>query len=268
MVGHRRDRASWISVSAGPIRAPDGRLLGAVSVVTDITPLHEVQEWLQDLVRTVSHDLRNPLMIIQGQAQLLLRMLDKAGLTGSERHSAESIVKSAKRMNAMIQDLVESARLESGQFRLEKQPADLKSFIAELLDGARGVMDVGRVKVHIPEGMARVSADHERLERVLMNLIGNALKYSAPDTEVSIKAVRSKGEVTVSVMDRGQGIAPEDVPHIFERFYRVKGIRKAEGLGLGLYISRMLVEAQGGRIWVESELDKGSTFYFTLPLAE
>jgi two-component system phosphate regulon sensor histidine kinase PhoR len=110
-------------------------------------------------------------------------------------------------------------------------------------------------------------ADPSRLERILTNLISNALKYSPPEAEVVVRAERVDSCLQVSVVDRGIGIAPEDLPHLFERFYRTRGSRKAEGLGLGLYITRMLVEAHGGRIWAESELGKGSTFSFTLPLA-
>ena len=193
----RIGKTVWQTASAAPIRAPDGRMLGAVLVFTDITALHELQEWLQDLMRTVSHDLRNPLMVIQGQAQLLLRLLDRAGLTGTERRSAEAIVTGAKRMNAMIQDLVESARLESGQLRLEKRSVDLKVFVADLLDRTKGVMDVTRTKVEMPEDLPRVSADPDRLERIFVNLLSNALKYSPPETEVLIGAKRTDAEVTV-----------------------------------------------------------------------
>ncbi|MBI2953868.1 MAG: PAS domain S-box protein [Chloroflexi bacterium] len=264
----RTGKTLWLSVSSAPIRAPDGRLMGAVVVSTDITEVHELQEWLQDLIRTVSHDLRNPLMVIQGQAQLLARSLERAGLTGAELRSAEAIVTGAKRMNAMIQDLVESARLESGQLDLHMRPVQLNAYVADLLDRARGVLDVGRVKVEIPQDLPQIAADPDRLERILMNLLSNALKYSAPETQVLIRATRIDTEVTISISDRGVGIAPEDLPHIFERFYRVKGARKAEGLGLGLYITKILVEAHGGRVWVESDVGKGSNFYFTLPVAQ
>ncbi|TAK35777.1 MAG: PAS domain-containing sensor histidine kinase [Chloroflexota bacterium] len=261
------DRDRWTTVSAAPIRAPDGRTLGAVSVLADVTALHELQEWLQDLVRAVSHDLRSPLLVIQGQAQLLLRSLTRAGLHGTELRSAEAIITGAKRMNAMIEDLVDSARLESGQLHLHKRPVDLKAFVAELLDRTRGVLNVRRIAAEIPDDMPQVCADPDRLERIFVNLISNALKYSPPDTEVVIRAARSGDRATFSIADRGEGIAPEDLAHIFERFYRTKGTRKAEGLGLGLYITRMLVEAHGGQIWVESVLGQGSTFYVALPLA-
>ncbi len=128
-------------------------------------------------------------------------------------------------------------------------------------------MDVSRIKVDIQSDMPQIAADPDRLERILMNLLTNALKYSALETEVLLRAEKTDGEVTVSVTDYGMGIPPEDLPHIFERFYQPTAGRKAGGLGLGLYISKMLVEAHGGRVGVESELGRGSTFWFTLPLA-
>jgi len=257
----------WISASAAPVRTPDGKLLGAVAVYTDISALHELQEQREDLLRAVSHDLRVPLTVVQGQAQLLERIVEKAGVDAMARRSVEAIVSGAQRMSAMIEDLVDSARLESGQLRLERQPVELGPFLADLLRRLKGIMEIGRVRAEIPEALPPASADPNRLERILTNLLGNALKYSPAGTEVLVTATATDGEVTVSVTDRGVGIAPEDLPHIFERFYRAKGTMKTEGLGLGLYITRMLVEAHGGRIRVESEFGKGSTFTFTLPRA-
>ncbi|MCL5958791.1 MAG: ATP-binding protein [Chloroflexi bacterium] len=260
-------RTVWTSVSAAPIRRPDGDLLGAVVVFTDITPLHELQEQRDDLLRAVSHDLRTPLSIIQGQAQLLQRVLEKAVPDGQARRSVEAIITGARRMDAMIEDLVDAARLEAGQLRLEKRPVELRSFVSDLLDRAAGAMDEGRIKVDMEKEILLVDVDPNRLERILINLLGNALKYSAPETEVLVTAEKAYREVTVSVTDRGVGILAEDLPYLFHKFYRTKGARKAEGLGLGLYITKMLVEAHGGRIWVESEPGQGSTFFFTLPLA-
>lgn len=218
----------------------------------------------EDLLRSVSHDLRSPLTIIQGQAQLIDRLLDKPELV---RKCASAIVASAQRMNSMIQDLVDSARLEAGQVKLEKQPVNLQTQLTDLLERSKALVEAERVQVDIPEDLPPANADPDKLERILTNLITNAIKYSPPDTKVLVQAERTDSEITVSVSDRGFGIAPEDLPHLFEKYYRIGGAKKAEGLGLGLFITKMLVEAHGGKIWVESELGKGSTFYFTLPKA-
>ncbi len=261
------DRTLWVSASAAPIRTPDGEVLGAVVSFTDITQLHELQEQRNDLVRTVSHDLRTPLTVIQGQAQLAERIVGKPGQEGRVKEGVGAILTGAKRMNTMILDLVDSARLEAGQLKMDCAPVDLPSFLNDLKRRLAGVLEMNRVRVDMPEGLPRVYADADRLERVFTNLLSNALKYSPSDTEVLVTAERQDGMVKVSVIDRGVGMPREDIPRLFQRFYRAKGTRKTEGVGLGLYITRMLVEAHGGRIWAESEFGKGSVFSFTLPVA-
>ena len=258
--------AFWFSASAAPIFTPDGRQLGAVVTITDITALHELQEQREDILRAVSHDLRTPLTVIRGRAQMLERQLADVGLQ-RERENAAGIVQASNRMNTMIQDLVDAARLEAGQLPLKPEPLNLDSFLVDLKKRLAGALDVDRVKLRTPTNLPKVLADPERLERIMTNLLSNALKYSPPDTDVIVKARASDGQMIVSVTDRGVGIAKEDLPHIFERYYRARTAGRREGLGLGLYTTRKLVEAHGGRIWVKSQLGKGSTFFFSLPVA-
>jgi len=255
----------WLSISSAPIRGNDGSLLGAVTVLRDTTDLHKLLEEREDMVRMVSHDLRSPLTVVQGQAQVIERVLKRSNQDPRLQRSAETIVTSTKRMNAMIQDLVDMAQVESRQLDLKCAPMEMRAFLLDLRQRLAGVLDTQRIRVEMPEESPLVSADPDRLERVFTNLLSNALKYSPPETEVVVTAEIQHGEVTVSVTDSGAGIAREELSHLFERFYRAKGTRKAEGLGLGLYITKMLVEAMGGRIWVESEVGKGSTFSFALP---
>jgi len=268
MVLHRPDgRVLWVLVSAAPIYLPGGTLLGAVAAFRDVTAQHELEEQREDILRAISHDLRSPLTAILGQAQLLERRLAQAGLE-QERANAEAIVTSAQRMNAMIQDLVEAARLESGQLKLNLQPVDLGPFISDLLRRLAPVMEVRRVRVVVPEGLPPALADPGRLERILTNLLSNALKYSWPGSEVTVSVQQRNGELVTSVSDRGPGIAPQDLPKLFQRYTRIGGEEgRRNGLGLGLYITRKLVEAHGGRIWAESQVGVGSTFSFTLPVA-
>jgi PAS domain S-box-containing protein len=256
----------WVSASAAPIRGPQGEILGVVITFTDITPLHDLQEQRDDILRAVSHDLRNPLAAVQGQAQLLDRKLEKSGQP--EHVGAEAIITSAQRMNTMIQDLVDSARSESGQLTLNRQSIALPAFVHDMKQRLATTMDIARVEVVEPEALPPVLADPDRLERILTNLISNALKYSASGTPVTIGFAHEDGRVITSVADRGRGIAPEDLPGLFQRYFRTGTAREErEGMGLGLYITRRLVDAHGGRIWVESELGKGSTFSFSLPVA-
>ncbi len=146
-------------------------------------------------------------------------------------------------------------------------PVDLAAAIPELLDRLRGGLAVDRVRLAFAPALPRVLADPARLERVLVNLLSNALKYSPPESEVVLGAAPAPEGVAIAVTDRGVGIAPEDQAHIFDRFFRARGARRPEGLGLGLYIARLLVEAHGGTVSAESGLGQGSTFRVVLPAA-
>jgi len=196
----------------------------------------------------------------------LRRMLERKGLK-KEASSAQAIVTSAQRMNAMIQDLVDTVRLESGYIEMHKQPTDLVQLVSDLVGRVGTVQDRARIKVEAPKPLPQVPVDPDRIERAIVNLLTNALKYSAPDTPVVIRLARRNGDAIISVTDQGIGIPPEDLPHLFERFYSPRAGLKAEGLGLGLYITRLIVEAHGGRVWAESQVGKGSTFYIALPIA-
>jgi len=261
-------REIWLSISAAPIRTVQGRIIGAILSLTDVTSLHELQQRQDDFLRIVSHDLRNPLTIIQGHIQVLADGLQYAGINGDMRAGVEAIQRSTQRMNAMIQDLVDVTRLESGQLPVETQPVNLNAYLTNLLSRMEAVRDYSRILVDIPTNLPSVTADYNRLERIVINLFSNALKYSTPGTPVIMRAQQEDGMVRISITDEGPGIPPEDLPKLFQRYYRAKGARTVEeGIGLGLYITRLLVEAQSGRVWVESEVGKGSTFSFTLPVA-
>ncbi|MCL5961231.1 MAG: ATP-binding protein [Chloroflexi bacterium] len=256
-----------VSTSSAPIRDGEGRIVAGVAVFTDVTERIEADRTREEYVRLIGHDLRNPLAGLIGHAQLLQRFLLQKGLE-RESASAETIFNNANRLNAMIQDLVESSRLESGQLELNRDVTDILPLVSEIAARTGAVQDQARIKVLGSEWVPPVLVDLERIERVLVNLITNALKYSSPDSPVVIRVRRVEGEAVVSVSDQGFGIPAEDLPHLFQRFYRAKTGKKAEGLGLGLYICRLIVEEHRGRIWVESEPGKGSTFYFSLPLAQ
>ena len=263
---HKDGSEVWISVTAAPVRMHDLSIIGVVATYTDITPLHELQEQQKLLIHLVSHDLRAPLAIVKGHVQVLQELLAGAGADGLIADSLKAADRGVDRMNVMIQDLVDSARAEGRQLELQREAVDLCAYLPEFLHRVATAMETSRVRTELSADLPPVSADYARLERIFTNLLSNALKYSDPETPVVVRARRAGDEVEVAVSDRGRGIALEDLPHLFERFYRARGARKAEGLGLGLYITRLLVEAHGGRVWVESEVGKGSTFYFTLPI--
>lgn len=257
----------WLTISAAPIRMPGGEVLGAVTIFADITAFHDLQEQDRLLLHTVAHDLRSPATIISGHLELLLEVLGPEAAYDKARTSIEALRRALQRMSAMVTDLTEVTLLDSGGIPLQREPVLLTRYLPELLQQNAGIIDPHRVITSLPGYLPPVLADQQRLERILMNLLINAVKYSAHNSPIHIRVYLQPGEVVVSVIDCGQGIPSDDLPHLFDRFFRSSYKRKGEGIGLGLYITKALVEAHGGRIWVESELEKGSTFSFTLPVA-
>jgi PAS domain S-box-containing protein len=270
---HRPDgKVIWMSNSAAPICTSDGQRVGAVGTATDVTALYELQQEREMFLHTVSHDLRSPLTVIQGYAQLLRETLIREECGESAGLMCDELLKGAQRMNRMLEELVDMARLEGGQLVPKTSPLLIDSFVQQMLgrlEGVRlkGFLETGRLTAEIPDDLPPVLADPDLLERILLNLLTNAMKYSPAASPVRLAARRMAGEIEISVIDRGEGVAPEDQSRIFERFCRPKGARRPDSVGLGLYIARKLVEAHGGRIRVESTLGEGSTFSFTLPVA-
>ncbi len=254
-----------VEVHGRPIHY-QGRL-ARVAAVRDITERKKLEEDREVYLHTISHDLRTPLAIIQGHAQLLHAILEERALDGELRDSLSAILRGVQGMNVLIQDLADLARLEAGQLTLHLRLLELPQYVDDLLVRAATILDVGRVQMDMPDDVPPVRADFFRLDRIIMNLLSNALKYSEPGTPVRIIVEPLETMVRIAVRDRGRGIAAEDIPHLFGRFYRAPGAQREEGIGLGLYITRRLVEAHGGQISVESAPGVGSTFAFTLPLA-
>jgi signal transduction histidine kinase len=246
-----------VSVSAIPIKGPDDKVNAVVATVVDVTRLHQMQEQRDDLLRTVSHDLRTPLSALLLQAQMLQRSL-QPGDRNARR--VDTIVANGQRLATMIRDLVEMVRLESGQFQLARKPIEVQSFITGLVERLAGILPTQRLRLSFEPRLPSLPADPDRLERLLVHLLDNALKYSDAPAEVFLHSSCVDGFVAIAVTDHGVGISRQDLPHLFERCNRSKDEGRQQGLGLGLYITALLVRAHGGRIEVESELGKGSVF--------
>lgn len=218
----------------------------------------------EDLLHVVSHDLRAPLAALVGQAQILRRRAAGDAWTAAR---ADAILRAASRMDAMVEDLVDAARFESGGLRLALEKVDLEAYLGELLARMGTSLEVERVRVVLPgSDPITVQVDPRRLERVLLNLLTNALRY-APEGIVWLEVERLDGRVAISVIDEGPGIDAEDARHLFTRYYRGRRAPSLDGVGLGLYGARLLVEAHGGRIAVKSTPGEGATFRVELPAA-
>src|SRR3954465_8835116 len=219
-----------------------------------------------DVLAVVAHDLRNPLNTVTMAVSLMLETtpLDRV----QERRQAEIVRRAADRMNRMIQDLLDVKRMESGRLTIDAKPEEPGAIINDTIDMLRplAVGSTIRLDTNIEESLPHVVADTARIQQVLSNLVGNAVKFTPREGRITVCAERNDGEVRFSVIDTGAGIPAEQLPHIFGRFWQAKSSDR-RGIGLGLAIAKGIVEAHNGRIWVESDVGLGSTFYFTLPAA-
>jgi signal transduction histidine kinase len=241
----------------------------AAVVVEHARLFHEAQQATRardDVLAVVAHDLRNPLNTVSMAVSLMLETtpLDRV----QERRQAEIVRRAADRMNRMIQDLLDVKRMESGRLTIDARHEQPASLINDTIDMLRPLAagSTIRLDTNIEEKLPSVVADASRVQQVLSNLVGNAVKFTPRDGRITVCAERADGEVRFSVIDTGAGIPAEQLPHIFGRFWQAKSSDR-RGIGLGLAIAKGIVEAHNGRIWVESDVGLGSTFYFTLPAA-
>jgi PAS domain S-box-containing protein len=254
-----------VLASAAPVRAPTGEVRGVIVCVQDISAQEELNRLREEYVGLISHDLRTPLQNISLRCQLLLRSLQAKGLS-PEVASAEALLRNARRMSGMVEELLESSRLEAGQVQLHFEPLDMIHFLEEIIERDVPPDARERLRLEVAAPVPRIPADAPRLERVLVNLLTNALKYSTPGTPVVVRLEQEEALVRLSVKDQGKGLTPEECERLFTKYYRTGAGKHGDGVGLGLYISRLIIEAHGGHIHVESTSGQGSTFVFTLPL--
>jgi len=258
----------------------DGTLLGFFALVTDVTDLKNIQlnatrekekalaaaQTREDVVAIVSHDLKNPLASISLATQLIRRL-------GPDEFSrihalSERVQHAVGRMQKLIADLLDSAKIEGGTFSVEKFREDPKAVLLSGIDGIRDLIEakLQHFDVEIAEDLPEVACDFARMDQVLSNLIGNAIKFTPRGGTVRLCAVRGKEGVLVSIHDTGLGIPPEQLPKVFDRFWQSEATRQM-GSGLGLSIVKGIIEAHGARIWVESAVGRGSIFSFIIPFA-
>jgi len=241
-----------------------GELARAFNSMAD--GLARLEELRRNMVTDVAHELRTPLSNIRGYLEAL-----QDGVVAPERHIIDSLHAEAMLLSRLVDDLQELSLAEAGQLRLERQPVALADVVDRAVEAirlraeARGVA----LRVNLPEDLL-VDIDPQRIGQVLRNLLENALTHTPSGGEIAVAAHDEGQWVRVSVRDTGSGIAAEDLPYVFERFYRADKSRSRAtgGAGLGLAIARQLVEAHGGRIEVESAIGQGTQFTFTLPVAE
>jgi two-component system sensor histidine kinase KdpD len=234
--------------------------------------LRRTDELKTALLNAVSHDLRTPLASIIASAGSL-RQQDVAWTEQDQQEFAEAIEQEARRLNRIVGNLLDLSRIEAGSLRPAADWYDLGALIDDVVGRLRPITAQHRVKVAVPEDLPPVQLDYVEIDQVLSNLIENAVKYTPPGGEIAITVARGKEELQIRVADQGPGLPAAAISRVFDRFYRVDGSGRADGggpgpggTGLGLAVARGLVEAHGGRIWVENRPGGGACFTFTLPL--
>jgi signal transduction histidine kinase/CheY-like chemotaxis protein len=221
----------------------------------------------ENLMAIVSHDLRNPLTTILMTTELLLRTVPNDRRRRDRKH-AETVHRSAARMDRLVRDLLDFATVEGGRLVIDARPHSARALAKEAIEEHERQALEKSVRLRFVEGSEDhvIRCDRERMQQVFSNLLGNALKFTRRGGTITLGIARQDGEVCFSVSDTGPGIPRHELPHIFERFWQSRGTARL-GTGLGLSIAQGIVGLHGGRIWVESEVGLGSTFSFTCPIA-
>lgn len=257
-----------VLVSAAPVGGPGGLTSGAVVVLQDITARKELEQLREEWASVIAHDLRQPVTAITANVSLLDLMLRRRADQHGEGEAIAHILTAALNLDKMIGDLRDLSSLDARRLRLAPQPVDLPALARDIVERTAELTRGHPVRVYAPAALPPVWADPGRIEQVLGNLLTNAAKHGDPTTEIRVHVTGSDSVAEVAVTNSGPGISPEDIDRVFSRFRRARQAERVDGLGLGLYIARGLVQAHGGRIWAESTPGQTTTFRFTLPLAQ
>lgn len=261
-----------LRASSAVIENENGQTIGMVSVLSDITKQKELDRLKSTFVASVSHELRTPLVAIEKSISLML-----ARTTGEINEAQQKFLEIAerniKRLSRLINDLLDLSKLEAGKMELKPVPGSIERVISDCIDTLDNWAKTKSIqlKKDVEEGIPQFSFDPDRVTQVLTNLIGNAIKFTPNDGTITVGASLDgpSGAVKVRVSDTGIGIAPENIGRVFDKFYQI-GERVSTditGTGIGLSVSKEIIELHGGKIWVESEKGVGTTFFFLLPLA-
>jgi signal transduction histidine kinase len=225
------------------------------------------------ILSTATHELKTPLTSIVGYLDRILLRQDRVGrLNEKQQRYLETVQRNAHRLKALVDDLLDVSRIEAGSLELTLLDLDVRHEIidaVQLMQNQVGEKQI-RLKLNIPSNLGRIKADQLRFCQVISNLLSNACKYSPVGATVTVTAQEANGLIRIKVSDTGIGISEEDQARLFNKFFRADNTstREASGTGLGLYITKYLIEAHGGDIWAESQLGKGTTFQFTWPCSE
>jgi two-component system sensor histidine kinase VicK len=258
----------WVRSVGRALKRDDGQKTTFYGTIADITQRKAEEQRRNDFIGIVSHELRTPLTSLSGYIQVL-EMNQSIAADKSASDIMSRAIRQVDRMTSLIGDFLDVARAGEGKIELKKTKFDILDVI-ETVRNETAVTVTSHELVYEPLMPAIVEADAAKIEQVLANLVGNAVKYSANGSRICVSAVVENKQIRVSVQDEGIGLTPEDLPQVFDRFFRANNekTRFVKGFGIGLYISKEIIEQHGGTIGATSEADQGSVFWFSLPLAE
>ena len=269
-IHHPDGRVFPILASGAPLRNQQGQVAGAVVAFQDISRLRELDRMKDEFVSIVSHELRTPLTSIRGSLQLVI---GEPGSVPDQEHRAllHIALNNCERLVRIINDILDVSKIESGNLVLNRKPVSAAELIRQSLDVVRGPARAAGVRLdaNVSSTVPPVMVDPDRIVQALVNLLSNAVKFAPTDSTVTVAVTGSEHQGMVVVSDQGEGIAPENLNRLFRKFQQVdsSSSRRKGGTGLGLVITKVIVEQHGGRIFVDSELNKGTRFSFTLPAA-
>lgn len=254
-----------IDDSGAPIRDENSTITGVVLVFRDITERRKAEQIKEEFIGLVSHELRTPMTVITGALNVAM----SEGISPEDSkellHDAE---RSSQTLAQILDNLVELSRYQSDRLRLTMTRTNVGQLINNIAETEKPRLDSHRLSLTVADDLPPIDVDQVRVGQIIRNLLSNAAKYSPPDTEILISVEKRDGQILIGVKDHGKGISPEDQAKLFHPFERLQETSANKpGLGLGLLVCKRLVEAHGGKIWVESERGAGSTFYFSLPVA-
>ena len=258
----------WYDVKSRPIFDENDKVQLAVTITIDINDSREIEKRKDEFISIASHELKTPLTTVKAFTQILLQKYRKLNDKESSGY-LEKMDKQVNRLTHIVSDLLDISKIEAGKLKLSKEAFNLGDLIQDVIDNLKIINSTHNITL-LDKGYIRVNADKGRIEQVIINLINNAIKYSPTAKNVNVKININKNEVVISVEDFGIGIDRDEQLKIFERFYIGEGTQRNRffGLGLGLYISSEIIIMHKGKIWVQSQLGKGSIFNFSLPLEE
>jgi signal transduction histidine kinase len=253
-----------VGITYAPLLTPEGKLRNIIVTVRDITHFRNAEEVKSTFISIVSHELKTPVALIKGYASTLRR--DDARWDKHIIQDSLAVIEDeADRLTRMIEDLLDASRLQAGGLSLSRADVNIPALADRLADRFSIQTQKHKIETDFPAKFPVILADENRLEQVISNLISNAIKY-APEGTITISGQVHPNQVIITVADEGPGIEAKDMPHIFDRFYRsVDAVKRTKGAGLGLYLARAIVEAHGGRIWIDPQPDHGARICFSLP---